>query len=97
MFIIIGVFWLKKLNFMKFFNNLFTTPFFHLADFNSEHPLYLKASALTTVLNDKPWNDNLSVKDNLIELYIDMYERNFIEHQDVLLLKVWLEHVYVYR
>lgn len=69
----------------------------YLADFNSEHPLYLKSSALAKILNELEYDQNLSVKNNLINLYVEMYERRFIEKEDVNLVKVWLEHVFVYR
>jgi len=63
----------------------------YLGDFQSELPLYLKATRLVDYLSSRPYDNTHDELDNLQSLYGDLYERNFIEHSDVLLVAHWIE------
>ena len=68
----------------------------HLAlkDFEAETPLYLKASALTKYLSsqvDEILQSSDYLPDLIQALWIDMYERDYIEIEDVYLVQKWLK------
>uniref|UniRef100_A0A7S1INI2 Glycosyl transferase CAP10 domain-containing protein n=1 Tax=Eutreptiella gymnastica TaxID=73025 RepID=A0A7S1INI2_9EUGL len=61
----------------------------YLADFDSEYDLYKKATALVQYLKD--WNsDEKILKRRLLQLCVDLYEREIFEQEDVLLMNDWL-------
>ena len=63
----------------------------YMADFDAEYDLYHKSGALINFLDSwKPRNDVFSLRANIIELYIDLYERNYIELADVEMIELWL-------
>ena len=67
------------------------------ADFSAEYPLYIKTDALLHHL--KNWDAGVQnqsiqcfdVPSCLENMYIDLYERDFIELEDVLLIQKWIE------
>ena len=68
-----------------------------LSDFQSESDLYLKASSLVHFLQNRP-SDKLSANDpqvfvEALRLYIDLYERDILEEDDVLIFTYWLKHL----
>lgn len=76
---------------------VFTAPFViqnrnphdYLKDFQAESPLYFKASAFVAFLqNWKPTTNNLFT--SLEEIIIELYEREFIELDDVELYQLWV-------
>ena len=69
----------------------------YLADFNSEHDLYYKSGILIEILSELKYDENLSVQENLINLYVEMLKRDIIGEKDVEIVKIWLQHVFVYR
>ena len=71
-------------------------PHLALKDFDAETPLYLKASALTRYLSSLQVEEILQssraeyLPDIIQELWIDMYERDYIEIEDVYWVQKWL-------
>lgn len=60
-----------------------------LADFDAEHDLYIKARALVDVL--RAWTpQSTHLPDRIVELYRDMYERNFVQADDVRNVERWV-------
>jgi len=60
-----------------------------LADFDAEHDLYIKARALVDVLT--AWvPTSTTLPDRIIELYREMYERNFVQADDVRNAERWV-------
>ncbi len=69
--------------------NQFRNPHNYLADFESEIPLYKQSGALVSFLVSwKPQTATLASR--IEELYVELYERAFIELPDVLLIQAWL-------
>lgn len=70
-------------------------PHSHEADFNAEIPLYIKSSALIShLLKDYVLNDNhtaVSFVEILESLWVDMFERNYIEKGDVENMQQWID------
>ena len=70
-------------------------PHSYEADFNAEIPLYTQANKLVSYLMESYVNTTTKRHYTFIEimehLYIDMYERGFIEEQDVLNIQEWNE------
>lgn len=78
----------------------FHSPFVHqfrnghnyLADFQAEQPLYLQTSVLLGVLdslnNNRRWQ---TVDQMLLDLYIELYERHYLQVADVYLINDYLE------
>ena len=64
------------------------------ADFYAEIPLYTKSSELVKYLVENYVKNKTSYDHNLIEtieeLYIDMYERGFVEEADVFHIQEWI-------
>lgn len=61
----------------------------YLADFNAELPLYERTSVLLEYLSTRPYNYKKSSIRNLLDLYIDLYERDYLEELDITLIKNW--------
>eukprot|EP00923_Selenidium_pygospionis_P034037 GHVN01059525.1.p1 GENE.GHVN01059525.1~~GHVN01059525.1.p1 ORF type:complete len:310 (+),score=20.26 GHVN01059525.1:1101-2030(+) len=63
-----------------------------LADMQAEDDLYFKTEALLDFLNQ--WNPDVDVDDSIPslmeQLWIDLYERNYIQLEDVTILQLWL-------
>lgn len=65
-------------------------PHSYIADFDSELPLYLQTDALVRVLTE--WrNTGQSLPESAVQLYVELYERGFLEIDDVSMMQVWLE------
>eukprot|EP00624_Nannochloropsis_granulata_P006837 evm.model.NODE_522_length_4510_cov_124.460754.1 len=80
-----------RVAFMKPWVNQERTVHNYLKDFDSEQPLYLRASALLDFLRTwKPSRENLSLPAEHEELIILLYEHHIIEENDVLLTQAWL-------
>ena len=61
-----------------------------LKDMAAEWPLYMKSHQLVTFLTQ--WTSKLlSMQGRIEELYIELYERDFIELKDVLLVQQWIQ------
>ena len=69
-------------------------PHSYEADFKAEIPLYTQANKLVSYLMENYANTTAKRRYTFIEimeyLYIDMYERGFIEEQDVLNIQEWI-------
>ena len=61
----------------------------YLADFNAEQPLYQRATALVDYLSNRDYDKQSSMAENLLSLYVDLYERGYIEELDVTMMKRW--------
>lgn len=69
------------------------------ADFESEIDLYTKTKALVTVLDNwtrhkisqKDTKSKRTIQDAITDLYINLYERQFIEIEDVQNVQIWLQ------
>jgi len=60
-----------------------------LADFDAEHDLYIKARALVDVL--RAWvPQSTSLPGRILELYREMYERDFVQADDVRNVERWV-------
>ena len=70
-------------------------PHSYLADFDAEIPLYEKSSVLVSyLLNNYVRNDTLSTEsfiEILENLWIDLYEREYIEIEDVKNMQLWIK------
>jgi len=65
------------------------SPHDYLADFNAENDLYLKTSKLLEFLNS--WaSDATNLPERIYELWVELYERNYIESKDVEAAREWL-------
>lgn len=62
----------------------------YLADFDSEHPLYLEATKLIEQLNDWILDAN-SIPGKIEQLWVRMYEHGYIEIEDVIMCQAWLQ------
>lgn len=63
-----------------------------LADLQSEVPLYTQTDELIKWIRQwKPRHLSLSLKQKMIQLYVDMYEIGVIEEDDVRLAHAWLD------
>lgn len=61
----------------------------YLADFDSEYDLYKKATALVQYL--KEWDsEERNLKRRLLQLCVDLYEREIFEKEDVLMMNDWI-------
>ena len=69
-------------------------PHSYEADFDAEIPLYTKSSALISYLLDNYVSGKNSISQSFIEtlesLWIDMYERSYIEKDDVQNMQLWI-------
>jgi hypothetical protein len=63
----------------------------YLADLNSEVPLYERSGVLLRVLDLWKPTENATFFEAVEDLWIDMYERGFIEAEDVNLIQLWLD------
>jgi len=61
----------------------------YLADFNAELPLYEQATALVEYLSTREYEKKLSLLENILKLYIDLYERGYLEELDVKIMHRW--------
>ena len=71
-------------------------PHSYEADFSAELPLYLQGRAITTHISEKYLtNRHFEPIDNLPraieDLWVDLYERGFVEIEDVYLVQRWLK------
>ena len=70
-------------------------PHSYLADFDAEIPLYEKSSVLVSYLLNNYVKNNTSKATTFIEilerLWIDLYEREYIEIDDVINMQLWIE------
>jgi len=65
------------------------SPHDYLADFNAENDLYLKTSKLLEFLSS--WtSDATNLPERICELWIELYERNYIKSDDVEAAREWL-------
>mmetsp|Transcript_11238 Transcript_11238/g.12737 ORF Transcript_11238/g.12737 Transcript_11238/m.12737 type:complete len:301 (-) Transcript_11238:100-1002(-) len=64
----------------------------YLKDFAAEEDLYVKSGALVQFLASRGYNQGNSVSQNLFDLYVDLYERDFIEEADIYHISRWLEY-----
>lgn len=65
-----------------------------LADFQAEYPLYYKIPALLQALSKKRHDlAGKTLADAFFTIYVYLYEYGFIESQDVVLAKAWIEDV----
>jgi hypothetical protein len=65
-------------------------PHSYLADLDAEVPLYLQASALVKFLAE--WdNTRPTLPESAMDLYVELYERGFVEVEDVAMLRAWLD------
>lgn len=62
----------------------------YLADMNAEHDLYYKSSKLVEFLHAWQPSDSLTHA-AWLELWIALYEREYIEYDDVLLAAAWMQ------
>jgi len=61
----------------------------YLADFDSEQPLYLRTEKLVEFLLS--WKSSkATLPERIIDLYVEMYERGYIDAVDVDLIQYWL-------
>ena len=76
---------------------VFTKPFVvqnrnahnYLSDFNAELPLYEKAATLVEYLHKRQYQFQLTIGKNMVQLYVDLYERGYIEELDINLMHRW--------
>ncbi len=64
-------------------------PHSYLADLQSEQDLYFKSDSFLNVLESIKFNSS-SIEGCLEEVYIELYNRGFIEEQDILLVQNWI-------
>ena len=64
-------------------------PHSYLADFQAELPLYSKTSKLTEFLQKN--QDFKSLPESIENLWIQLYERGYIEYEDVLHIQNWIQ------
>lgn len=62
----------------------------YLADFDSEDDLYKRSGKLIEQLESWQPGANLDLPDRIIEIYIFLYERGYIEELDVVLIQEWI-------
>ncbi|CAF3586610.1 unnamed protein product [Rotaria sp. Silwood1] len=68
----------------------FRNPHNYIQDFQAETDLYLKTGALIRVLLE--WNGRSATLPGLIEeLWIELYERDYVDKEDISLLQMWLD------
>jgi hypothetical protein len=63
----------------------------YIADFEAEHDLYSKSEALISYLDQRVCNATM-LSTGLYELYVDLYERGYIEEGDITTLGIWIDH-----
>ena len=64
-------------------------PHSYLADFDAEQDLYYKSGKLVEFLSE--WSSNFSrLPEQAIDLYVQLFERNYIGRRDVEMLELWL-------
>ena len=61
-----------------------------LGDMESEKDLYLKSNKLVEFLHDKRFKSQ-TTQGRMEELFIDLYERGYIETSDIEMVQHWLE------
>ena len=71
-------------------------PHSYESDFTAELPLYLQSKAFTShisrkYLNNKHFKPIVDLPKSIEELWIDLYERGFVEIEDVYLVQRWLK------
>ena len=66
-------------------------PHSYTADFEAELPLYLKSSALAKLVTSQTEFKAENVPQLMENLWIDFYERGYIEIEDVYLVQKWLQ------
>ena len=65
-----------------------------MGDFNAELPLYIKSSVLTQFVTDSTWMKSHKYRNILHameSLWIELYERGYIELDDVMNVQKWLK------
>ena len=63
-----------------------------MADFDAEHDLYIKSRALIDVLNS--WKPSAKLfPDKIVELFTDLYERDFLGLDDVRNAQLWVDEL----
>lgn len=61
----------------------------YLKDFQSESDIYLKAAALVKFLGE--WSSTApTLVERIEQLWVELYERGFVEQEDVLLAQAWI-------
>ena len=63
----------------------------YLADFQSEEPLYERAGVFIEYLLNWKYESGQTFEGAMEQLYVDLYEHNIIEWDDVLLVQLWLQ------
>ena len=66
----------------------------YIADLDAEHDLYFKTGSLLDFLNTWVPPDSVStISDMFIELYISLYEREYVHSADVKLSRMWIKEL----
>ena len=63
----------------------------YLADFQSEEPLYERAGVFIEYLLNWKYESGQTFEGAMERLYVDLYEHNIIEWDDVILVQLWLQ------
>lgn len=64
----------------------------YIRDLAAEEDLYLKAAQLIEFLHK--WKSNsYNLEERMLQLYTDLYEREYIEEEDVLFMQQWLSNL----
>ena len=67
-------------------------PHTYLADFDAEQDLYYKSGKLVEFLGG--WSPSSSVfGEQVIELYVRLYERGYVHGQDVRMIRLWIDEL----
>ena len=82
-------------------NVVFTRPYVYqqrnahnfLGDFQSESDLYLKAPGLLSYLHSRPISDSRYPIHEALHLYVDLYEHDIVEENDIILFTLWLKYL----
>jgi len=67
-------------------------PHSYLADFDAEQDLYYKSGKLVELLSTwRPTTETLEAQ--VLELYVLLYERNYVGNRDVHMIRLWLDEL----
>ena len=67
-----------------------------IADLDSEMSLYLRTEALLQFLGD--WRSSApTLAERIVELYMQLYEREYVEHEDVVNVGLWVRELTIIR
>ena len=66
-----------------------------MKDFSAESDLYLKTEALLDFLAKwQPQTEQLTLPQIMISLYIELFERGFVEKEEIQFVKIWLQELH---